>query len=400
MDDDLHAIESWATIFTKPVELVETLGKHWLFHRKTIKADLAKEKQDWAADNYFEAGVDIAMAFTEAVGPIESSSHQVMLQSSAGFGPMSVPNYIAGFLYGLTGDLELATIEDCYSESSDLISIIDKFIYDVKHKNLIGAYRKIEKFRRNLDQAVDSCQGFKDDLKLMGDWWELWAEPGELMQTAEINMIRNRKEIMRDVEDYKDDMNAHSYFAAGNELADISVAILGPAPHVHPDAIFIDGEKITNLVIAKVIAGFAYGMVGQSDLEIIEDCYAGAVEITDNLVDAIKMYIAGGWNYYTQASLKLVIAALEITKEVEDTCVGITAEFDAIADWTTKFEDQEYLKTTVVNNANLHPAQVDADRNNMKADWESSHYFEVGQDLAGLAILLIGPIQHSDLATV
>ena len=234
----------------------------------------------------------------------------------------------------------------------------------------------------------------------MGDWWELWAEPGELMQTAEINMIRNRKEIMRDVEDYKDDMNAHSYFAAGNELADISVAILGPAPHVHPDAIFIDGEKITNLVIAKVIAGFAYGMVGQSDLEIIEDCYAGAVEITDNLVDAIKMYIAGGWNYYTQASLKLVIAALEITKEVEDTCVGITAEFDAIADWTTKFEDQEYLKTTVVNNANLHPAQVDADRNNMKADWESSHYFEVGQDLAGLAILLIGPIQHSDLATV
>ena len=49
---------------------------------------------------------------------------------------------------------------------------------------------------------MDSCQGFKDDLKLMGDWWELWAEPGELIQTAEINMIRNRKEIMRDVEDY------------------------------------------------------------------------------------------------------------------------------------------------------------------------------------------------------
>ena len=151
MDDDLQAIESWATIFTKPVELVETLGKHWLFHRKTIKADLAKEKEDWAADSYFEAGVDIAMAFTEAVGPIKSSSQQVMLQSSAGFGPMSVPNYIAGFLYGLTGDLELATIEDCYSESSDLISIIDKFIYDVRHKNLIGAYRKLKKFRKNLD---------------------------------------------------------------------------------------------------------------------------------------------------------------------------------------------------------------------------------------------------------
>ena len=113
-------------------------------------------------------------------------------------------------------------------------------------------------------------------------------------------------------------------------------------------------------------------------MEIIENCYAGAVEITDNLVDAVKMYIAGGWNYYTQASLKLVIAGLEITKEVEDTCVGITAEFDAIGEWAKKFEDEEYLKQTVVSNANQHPTEVDADRANMKSDWESSHYFEAG----------------------
>ena len=165
-----------------------------------------------------------------------------MLQSPANFGPMSVPNYIAGFLYGLTGDLELVTIQDCYSESKGLISWIDKFIYDIKNKNLIGAHRAFKKFRKNLDDTVESCQGFKDDLQLFGDWWELWAEPKELIQTAEINMIRNRKDIMRDVEDYKSDINAGKYFDAGNELADISVAILGPAPHVHPDAIFIDGE--------------------------------------------------------------------------------------------------------------------------------------------------------------
>ena len=125
MDDDIHAIESWATIFTKPVELVETLGKHWLFHRKTIKENLGKEKEDWAADKYFEAGVDIAMAFTEAVGPIESSSHQVMLQSSGHFGPMSIPEYVAGFLYGLTGDLNLVTIEACYNSSKELIPYVD-----------------------------------------------------------------------------------------------------------------------------------------------------------------------------------------------------------------------------------------------------------------------------------
>ena len=74
---------------------------------------------------------------------------------------------------------------------------------------------------------------------------------------------------------------------------------MGPAPHRHPDSIIIDGNKITNAVIAKIISGFAFGMVGQNNLEIIENCYDGAEEITENLIDSIRGYIAGGWNYYT-----------------------------------------------------------------------------------------------------
>ena len=67
MDDDIAAIESWATIFTKPEKLAETVGKNWLLHRRTIKADLAKEQSDWSSGNYFQAGVDTAMALTEAI---------------------------------------------------------------------------------------------------------------------------------------------------------------------------------------------------------------------------------------------------------------------------------------------------------------------------------------------
>lgn len=139
MDDDIHAIESWATIFTKPVELVETLGKNWLFHRKTIKEDFGKEKEDWAADKYFEAGVDIAMAFTEAVGPIETSTPHMMLQADS-FGPLSVPEYVAGFLFGLTGDLNLVIIETCYNSSKDLLPYVRKTIYDLKNKKFGRAF--------------------------------------------------------------------------------------------------------------------------------------------------------------------------------------------------------------------------------------------------------------------
>ena len=63
------------------------------------------------------------MAFTQAVGPIESSSH--MMLQSGNFGPMSIPEYVAGFLYGLTGDLNLVTIEACYNSSKELIPYVD-----------------------------------------------------------------------------------------------------------------------------------------------------------------------------------------------------------------------------------------------------------------------------------
>ena len=100
MDEDIAAIEEWATIFTEPERLAKTLSKNWLLHRSTIKEDLAKEQSDWAAGNFFQAGVDTALALTEAVGPIETTNElSVDL--------MKIPDFVAGFVYGVTGDLEL-----------------------------------------------------------------------------------------------------------------------------------------------------------------------------------------------------------------------------------------------------------------------------------------------------
>ena len=69
--DDIKALEDWAKILKDPVSLIESLGKNWLLHQKAIKKDIAAEKVDWAAANYFKAGADIADAVTLAIGPIK-----------------------------------------------------------------------------------------------------------------------------------------------------------------------------------------------------------------------------------------------------------------------------------------------------------------------------------------
>ena len=127
MDDDIAAIESWATIFTEPKELAETLSKNWLLHRRTIKADLTKESADWAAGSYFDAGVDTALALTEAVGPITTPTND-----AENVDILSVPEFVAGFLYEITGNLHLTEVEACYQGAQDLEPFIQKMIADIR----------------------------------------------------------------------------------------------------------------------------------------------------------------------------------------------------------------------------------------------------------------------------
>lgn len=70
MDDDITAIEQWAAIFKEPTKLAKVVSKNWLFHGPAVKKDLAAQKADWAAQDYFKAGEDAAKVITDLVGPV------------------------------------------------------------------------------------------------------------------------------------------------------------------------------------------------------------------------------------------------------------------------------------------------------------------------------------------
>ena len=106
--DDLKAIEAWATIFTNKSKLVATVTKNFLLHKKGVKADIADMKTEWAADQFFQAGVTAADIVIKTVGPINP------VTSAFQFDAMALPDFIAGFIYGMTGDNDLAEIESCF----------------------------------------------------------------------------------------------------------------------------------------------------------------------------------------------------------------------------------------------------------------------------------------------
>ena len=171
MDDDIAAIESWATIFTEPEQLTKTLSKNWLLHRRTIKEDIANEQSDWAAANYFQAGVDTALALTEAVGPIELSVSNDLT---------TIPEFVAGFVYGVTGDLQLQELETCLVGASDLEKEAMAFLGDLKHFHLLQAFMDLERFIFNMQKDLAACKSMSADLQTLEAWVSIVKRPEEL----------------------------------------------------------------------------------------------------------------------------------------------------------------------------------------------------------------------------
>jgi len=71
MQDDLAALEVYAQQFLSPTALIPTVTKHYALHRRTISADIATFKTDWAAKSFFAAGRTAADILTILVGPIQ-----------------------------------------------------------------------------------------------------------------------------------------------------------------------------------------------------------------------------------------------------------------------------------------------------------------------------------------
>ena len=68
MDNNIKAIEEFSTVFTHPSEY----STYWVLHGDHIKDFITKMIAAWSAGNYYNAGMDVALAFAVAVGP---SSH-------------------------------------------------------------------------------------------------------------------------------------------------------------------------------------------------------------------------------------------------------------------------------------------------------------------------------------
>ena len=197
--------------------------------------------------------------------------------------PLAVPDFIAGFMFGLTGDNHLAEIEKCYSGGDVLVTDAQSALADIKAGHIIQGAKDFGKIIWDLPDALADCQNIDTDLQKIEDWASVFKHPLSLTKEVTNNWLFHGVKVKEDIAAEQQDWDSGDYFDAGKETA-AAIELLIP---------FNEAQEQVELNIkgdAEFVAGFLYGMVGDNHLDEIKSCYTGTAPLRE-LVDSFVKHM-------------------------------------------------------------------------------------------------------------
>eukprot|EP00354_Favella_ehrenbergii_P003814 CAMPEP_0170455760 /NCGR_PEP_ID=MMETSP0123-20130129/3613_1 /TAXON_ID=182087 /ORGANISM="Favella ehrenbergii, Strain Fehren 1" /LENGTH=479 /DNA_ID=CAMNT_0010718997 /DNA_START=15 /DNA_END=1454 /DNA_ORIENTATION=+ len=382
MDEDIAAIESWAQIFTNPTQLAATVSKHYLFHKAEIKADISTLESDWDSDLFYKAGNDLADLMVLAIGPIESTVEglpDLPLPLNA------VPDFVAGLIFGFTGDNQLDELRVCLKDADDLVKEGKKAISDIKGLNPIAAVKDFGDIVWELPEAVAGCTGMDDDIAAIEAWAEIFKQPTKLGKTVSKNWLFHGPAIKKDITKQNEDWAAWTTSSAGNDAAIVITGLVGP---VEPIKDGLPPLPLPLNAIPDFIAGLIFGFTGDNHLDELRTCVTDA----DALVQDATVVISDIKELHLVQSAKDIGKVIWQLPEAVAGCTGMDDDIAAIEAWAQIFKQPKKLAETASKHWLFHGTAIKKDIAKEKEDWAAEDYFSAGEDAAEVIEELVGPV--------
>ena len=163
---------------------------------------------------------------TVAIGPIESNK--------VGDVPSAfiVPDFIAGLIYGFTGDNHLDELRTCMTDLDRLALDINVVFWQLKEVRPIGALNGLRQLFGDLPKTVSQCRSMDEDLAEIEAWAAVFEDKEHLTKTITKHWLIHGKEVKADVAQEEADRAAGDYFKAGEDTAEILTILIGPVQPV------------------------------------------------------------------------------------------------------------------------------------------------------------------------
>jgi len=140
------------------------------------------------------------------------------------------PDFLAGMIYGFTGDNELPEIEACYTGGEEIISDSQKLLDELKAEDWVQATKTGFRLNNEVQHALDTCQNLDGDIARIEAWGEIFTDPVRLSETVTKNWFLHRWGINKAQDQLNEDWAACDFFGSGIDTADILVLLVGPVP--------------------------------------------------------------------------------------------------------------------------------------------------------------------------
>ena len=112
---------------------------------------------------------------------------------------MAVPDFVAGLIYGFTGDNNLTELEACYQGGVQVQTDAENLLADLKSLDVVNAYKHVNALKTDIKDATTKCTGMDEDIARIEAWAEIFTNPKELTITVSKNWLLHKRGIEKDI---------------------------------------------------------------------------------------------------------------------------------------------------------------------------------------------------------
>ena len=307
--------------------------------------------------------------------------------SATAFDAKSIPEFIAGFMYGMTGDNNLTEIEACYQGGQQIVTDSQTAVADMKAGDYFKGIKDAGTVWNELHSAMSTCQGMDDDVAEIEAWAQIFKQPTTLAKTVAKHWLLHSKKIKADITKEESDWSSGDYFNAGADVADALTLAVGPMKPSYETEVNMDLEAPFLFV-----GGLMEGLVGDNHLTEISSCITDAEAVVKDVEAVVGDVESKKWIKAAEA-VKTTVQGFETA--LKD-CEGMDDDVQAIKQWSSVFHSKAGLIEQVSKHMLFHASEIKQDVSDVKTEWNGEQYFQSGKSAADLLTVAIGPIKTTE----
>ena len=114
-------------------------------------------------------------------------------------------DFLAGFMFGMTGDNQLNEIEACFNNAEVNYYLVNKGLDEIKFGgwkdlgHLTTAFQWFGQAALQIKYALSTCKGMDEDIAAIEQWAQIFTNDDQLSNTVAKNYDIHRDEIENDI---------------------------------------------------------------------------------------------------------------------------------------------------------------------------------------------------------